>query len=105
MSLKETDVQAAICDYLALRNRFFWRSNYFPRFDRSKAIFYKLPKYTPRGIPDIICIAGGTPYFLEVKKPGGKLSADQEEFCVRARTAGARYEVVHSIEEVRALGL
>jgi hypothetical protein len=57
--VKETVIQAAICEYLAARRVFFWRQNNMPRFDKGRGIFYKLPKYTPRRVPDIIAVRDG----------------------------------------------
>ena len=45
----ETDAQSAICDYLAAKRHVFWRSNNFPRFDKERGFFFKLPKYARRG--------------------------------------------------------
>ena len=36
--------------------------------------------------------------FLEIKRPGGKLSPDQQRIADHMRRAGHRYEVVDSVE-------
>ena len=72
--MKETGIQSAICDYLAMRRVFFWRQNNLPRFDKTKGIFCKLPKHTPRGVADIIAVRDGRAIFLEVKTERGKLA-------------------------------
>jgi hypothetical protein len=55
---KESDIQRAICDYLACRKVFFWRQNTAPTFDRAtqsyRAMPKAMPKYAMRGVPDII---------------------------------------------------
>jgi hypothetical protein len=40
-----------------------------------------------------------------VKRKSGRLSPDQEAFSIGAKAAGGEYYVVHSVDEVRQLGL
>lgn len=101
----ESEIQSSICDYLALRKHFFYRTNNTPIFDTNRKTFRAMPKYTPKGISDIFVLYGVRPYFLEVKRPGSYQTPEQREFQKRAEFAGAIYAVVHSIEEVQALGL
>jgi hypothetical protein len=78
--VKETEIQAAICDYLALKRYFFWRQNNIPAVftDTHGAMrFRRLPKHQRRGIPDIIIIRKGIGIFLECKTDTGRQSADQ----------------------------
>lgn len=112
--MKETDVQSAICEYLDMRRRCFWRSNNIPAFNKradGTVTMRSLPKYTPRGIADIFVVAGGLLYALEVKKPKTETSAktyqsaDQRAFQELVEKHGGRYHVVRSIEDVQALGL
>jgi hypothetical protein len=105
VAARETDIQAAICDYLALRRHFFFRSNNIPVFDKSRGAFRALPKHTPRGIADIIVVHIGKPYFLEVKRPGTYQTPEQKDFQKAAEAAGALYAVVRSIDDVQVLGL
>jgi hypothetical protein len=104
--MKETDAQRAICDYLALKRHFFWRNNNTPIFDAGKMVFRAMPKYTMKGIPDIIVI-DKTGHFigLEVKGPKAKLSEDQEAFRERCKANGAEYYLVRSIDDVKEIGL
>ena len=90
--MKETDIQAAICDYLAMRRVFHWRNNTGAMRAPSGG-FYRFG--TP-GSPDIIAVRDGRAICLEVKTGTGKLSEDQEEFRSRALKAGAQHEVVRS---------
>jgi hypothetical protein len=64
-----------------------------------------MPKYAMRGVPDIIVVHVGRPYFLEVKRPKSYQSPEQRAFQKLAEAAGAYYAVVRSIEDVEALGL
>lgn len=109
---KESDVQFAICEYLALRRRCFWRSNNLPAFNRNtdgSITMRKLPKHTPRGLADIFVVAGGVLFALEVKRPKelGKTyqSKEQREFQRLVEAHGGKYHVVRCIEDVQAAGL
>jgi len=64
-----------------------------------------MPKHSKRGVPDIILVHVGRPYFLEVKRPGTYQSPEQKEFQREAEAAGALYAEVRSIDDVQALGL
>ena len=55
--MKETDIQKAICDYLALKGYFFWRSNNTPIFDAKRGRMRAMPKYAMKGLPDICLIS------------------------------------------------
>jgi len=98
----ESGIQAAICEYLAYRRHFFFRCNNVPVFHEGR--FRALPKHTPRGLPDIILIEHGRFVGLEVKTKEGRQSPDQKEFERASKEAGASYYVVHSVDEVHALG-
>ena len=52
-----------------------------------------------KGYPDfaLFCV-DGTVAFLEVKKPGGKLTEDQQRIADHLKRAGHRFEVVDSVE-------
>lgn len=102
---KETSIQSAICEYLARRKHMFWRSNNMPRFDMKRKIFFKMPSYGLKGVPDIIVIHDGYFIGLEVKRKGTKQSTDQKEFERRCKEAGGEYRVVRSIDDVQEIGL
>jgi hypothetical protein len=105
----EKDIQRGICDWLALKGFFFWRSNNTPVFSASgrnndgAMRFRALPKYTPRGLPDIIVVHRGKFIALEVKRPGAKLRAEQAEFGCKVVVAGGEYHKVCSLEDVRTI--
>jgi hypothetical protein len=101
----ESEIQWAICDYLALRKHFFYRTNNTPIFDPNRKVFRAMPKHTPKGISDIFVLYGVRPYFLEVKRPGSYQTPEQREFQKRAEFARAICAVVRSIEEAQELGL
>jgi len=100
----EKDIQREICEYLSENNYFFWRSNNIPVFGMNnggKKTFRSLPKFTPRGIPDIILLHDGKFIGFEVKRPGEKLKPDQIIFKNNCDNARVDYFEVHSIDEVK----
>ena len=99
----EKEIQLAICDYLAYKGYFFWRQNTIPVFDKDH--FRAMPKYSMNGVPDIILIKDGIFWGLEVKQPKGKQSDNQRIFENRTKKAGAKYNIVTSIDDIVALGL
>src|SRR5256885_69646 len=99
MAAKETEIQAAILDYLAMRGHFVIRLNNQPIFDPTRKIFRKLPKHTPKGLADILVIRKGQPVFVEVKSEKGKPSQDQLDFGRDAFLAGGMYLVARSIDD------
>ncbi len=109
-TLKESegDIQNSICEYLEIRGRCFFRVNNIPAFNRQEGggfTMRRLPKFTPKGLPDIIVVAGGLFFGLEVKSKVGKQSPDQKKFEEWVKKHGGKYFVVRSIEDVQAIGL
>ncbi len=111
----ETQILLEICDWLKKEGFFFWRSNNIPAGGRTFGTFRALPKYTPRGLPDIMIVRNGTFIGLEVKREGsederekngrkiraGKLTPDQAEWGVGLTVSGGEYYCVHSLQEVK----
>ncbi len=109
----ETMIVKEICDWLfsncSAESFTFWRSNNIPVFGRA------LPKYTPRGLPDIIVVIKGRIVALEVKRPGsdtdrelngrkvrpGVLSSDQKIFSTALSIAGGLYYLVTSLDQAK----
>ena len=105
MATPEGTIQNAICDYLSLRNHFFWRNNSIGVYDPVGKRFRSTPKYSMNGVPDIILIREGVFIGLEVKTPKGRQSENQKNFETLSKEAGAEYYVVRSIEDVQEIGL
>ena len=96
----EKDIQREICDWLASLGFFFWRQNTIPVFE--KGHFRALPKYTPRGLPDILILSEGKFVGLEVKVPDyWKYTADQKAIKEKFIAHGGYYKLVTSLEETR----
>ena len=67
---------------------------------RSKAEAGKLKAEGVRaGVPDLCIIRNGLPYFIEIKKKGGKLSQAQEDAIYALREAGAMVYVCFGVGE------
>jgi hypothetical protein len=101
-----SDLVRALCDYLALRGHFFWRSNNVGIYDVARGVHRKLPFGSMKGVPDIIVLAKSGQFIgIEAKAGSGRLSPDQKEFerlCVKN---GGRYIVARSIDDIQAAGL
>jgi hypothetical protein len=54
---------------------------------------------------DIWAVKNGTVYFIEVKKPDGRMSPEQQQFRAEATAAGATYVLATSIDDVQNAGL
>ena len=107
-TLKESEVQSAICEYLTARGVFFIRLNNIPAFfidGRGQKQFRSLGKYARRGMADILAVKLGRTFFIEVKSETGRLSPEQHEFERAFATAGATYFVARSIDDVQKHGL
>lgn len=99
----EKDIQLAICDYLAYKGHFFWRQNTNPIFSEGR--FKSMPKHSKTGVPDIILVKAGIFVGLEVKRPKGKQSENQEIFQRGLERAGGKYYLVTSLDDVIKIGL
>lgn len=99
----ESDIQRDICKMLEKRGVLFWRSNNIPAPGRNgKHSFRKLPKYVPRGLPDLIVVIAGRMICLEVKRPGMPLNPEQVKFGGKLLVAGASYAVVRSVKDAES---
>jgi hypothetical protein len=94
----EKDIQNSICEYLALKKYFFWRQNNTPIM--AKGVFRAMPKYSKRGVPDIILVKDGKFIGIEVKRPKEKQNPSQIQFQKDVEQAGARYIVAYSLDDV-----
>ena len=53
----------------------------------------------PKGFSDLFCVYKGRAYFIEVKKPGGKIKPEQVAFMNRMKEQGCVAGIVFSVEE------
>lgn len=64
---------------------------------------YKFRSVTQRGVADrIACMPNGEAWFVELKKPGGKLSALQQIFAEEMEHTKQHYTCLWSKEDVDA---
>ena len=103
----EKDIQSSICEYLEILEAqgkiMFWRQNTAPTVNKNKGgewSFRKMPKFTKKGVPDIIMIVKGKFIGLEVKTKKGVQSQDQKDFQALVEKNQGEYHVVRSIEDV-----
>jgi hypothetical protein len=99
----EKDIQREVCQWLDNMGFFFWRSNNIPVFGMNnggKRTFRSLPKYTPRGICDIIIVHEGVFIGIEVKRPKAKLRPEQVNFMEDIIQNGGQYHVVTSLQDI-----
>ncbi len=107
MKSTEIQIQTAVCDYLEVKRKFFWRNNTIPpvqKFSDGSMKFRRMPKYTLNGLPDIFVLSdGGYLIGLEIKSESGVLSDSQKEIQKRFKDIGAEYYVIRSVDEVMKL--
>ena len=101
---KESDISNSICEYLTIKKHYFWRTNNIPVFDPRKKVFHRMPKYSVKGVSDLILLKNGIAYFLEVKRKNTKQSPSQLLFEAMVRKGGAEYFIVRSVDDVIKLG-
>jgi Holliday junction resolvase len=64
---------------------------------------YKFNSVNNRSVPDRVCIFSGKTFFVEVKRPGKKLTANQEIKIKEMRSLGGVVWWVSTFEEVAFL--
>lgn len=107
----EQDIQKDICHYLEKQGYLFWR--FSPETYNAKLDIHIKHRFVPNGLSDLMVLhKGDTKAFpspcligLEVKKPGGKASANQLTMQRRFGLANHEYFFVKSVDEVKSLGL
>ena len=102
----EKDIQREICDWLYSQGTFFWRNNNTPIFQPGgngrAGRFRAMPKYSVKGLPDIMCISHGRFIGLEVKVPGyWKRTDAQIDVKDKFIDNGAYYSLVTSLQEAQ----
>ena len=86
LPLSENDVKRQVKDYLAARGIF----NFF--------LLQGMGAY--KGVPDRIAHINGVAHYLEIKKPGGKLSPHQIAFRDQCERDGVPYHEIYCIEDL-----
>jgi hypothetical protein len=103
--IKESEIQANICEYLDLRGYLFSRTNNAPIYDTARGVHRAMPKYARRGWPDICLLKSGIFYAIEVKTETGRLSEHQKALGEEIARNGGKYIVARGLEDVIRAGL
>ena len=105
----ETQILHDCCEALAAGGYFFWRQNNLPVPGRA------MPKYTPKGLPDIMILHRGRFIAVECKRAGGAdderepngrtvraghLSPFQAEWGANCALNGGHFFIVRSVTEL-----
>lgn len=102
--LLERDILRNVCEWLRGNGYFFWRMNNVPIFGQSNdgvKRFRAMPKYTPKGLPDICILREGMFVALEIKRVGFALRPEQVEMSEAIKKNGGEYYIVHNVDEVK----
>src|SRR5687768_8866491 len=95
----EQQIQAAILALLRMHGIFCWKSNTTGVYDPTREMF-RTNHY--KGVSDIIGVMkGGRLIAVEVKRPGGKSSFEQQTFIDSINENGGLAFVAHSVDEVQ----
>jgi hypothetical protein len=98
----EKEIQREICDFLNEKGYFFWRQNNTPIFDKKFGGFRAMPKYTYRGLPDIMIILRSALIGIEVKVPDyWKRTDEQVKMKDYFIDNGAFYHIAVSLQEAK----
>jgi len=104
IKISESEILNAVCEYLTLKHYTFWRSNNVPIYDPRKKIFRRMPKYSMKGVSDIILLLDGTAWLIEVKTEKGVLSEHQKIFKALVEKRKCIYLVVKSVDDLIVAG-
>lgn len=101
---KESDILREIGEELEKKGIFFWRANNIPVFgvnNAGKKTFRSLPRFSIKGVPDLICVIRGKFVGIEVKRPGEKLSTEQVEFGNKVMRNKGMYFMMNTPDDVK----
>ena len=90
IELKESDILKQVREYLR------WKGFYVIRNQQSMG--------SHKGLSDLTAICAGKVLWIEIKKPGGKLSTHQENFKAEIESHGGIYLVVTNIDDLSFFG-
>lgn len=103
----EDIVLDAACEYLAYKKYFFFRINNAPVYDANldrktngRTKFRKPPKYSVKGVSDLMVVHKSRCYFIEIKAPKGVQSEDQKKFEKNVTDQNVAYLLVRSVQDL-----
>lgn len=94
----ESEIQRACISYLKLKGHLVVRFNNIPMEKDGR----KIP-VRQRGVSDLLVCEKGTGKFIaiEVKRPGGKPTDEQQEFLLQVRSKGGIAFIAESIDDLQ----
>lgn len=98
MKISEKTIEAAILRTLNLLPKVFAFKTMDQKAFRNGS-YQKGSSFQIRGVSDIICLAEGKVFFLEVKTKSGEQSIYQKAFEAKVRATGNIYAVVRSPQD------
>jgi hypothetical protein len=60
-------------------------------------------QFSHKGVADLVAMRKGETWWIECKKPGGKVSDDQDTFRKEVQGHGCNYMVAESVDDVMPL--
>lgn len=98
--VSEKEIQKSILDYLSIKKIVAWRTNSGLQFSNYKGKEY-VTRLAPRGTPDIIGFSNDGRFIgIEVKKPGGIVSEEQQYFIDKLNRSGGTGIIAYSLDDV-----
>ena len=102
----ENSITNAILTYLNCQpNTFAWRNNTTGIYDsRKKCYRARTGKYNIKGVADILGITNDGRFIaIEVKRPGGRASREQQNYLSRIKALGGIAGIAKSVLEAKEL--
>ena len=97
INILERDILKVIKDWLDLKGYFYWRNHTGPVFINNG----QMRKNPLKGIPDLQGIfPNGHSFFIECKRPKGKLSEEQKKWEENLKRNNVVYVEAFSVEDV-----
>lgn len=105
MGLTEKDIETSILVFLnKIHGCFAWKNQSVGIYDNKKQIFRKSKNpFCINGVSDILGIFNGKLLAIEVKKPGGILSKEQDIFIQKINKIGGISGVCYSVDDAKKL--
>jgi hypothetical protein len=119
MKQKGADIQKVVSEYLCLKKIYHWRINsgaavkeYIAKDGKKKKYLVPFVKNLYPGkdegkvsptLPDLVCLDCGKTVWIEIKKPGEKLTKGQEFFEEICREQRIEFYIIRSLEDIQKI--
>ncbi len=103
--ISEKAIETQILTYLNYLPRCFaWKNNSVGIYDSRRGVYRNNKnKYAINGVADILGVYMGRILCVEVKRPGGKLSKDQDNFINRIKQMNGLAGMATCLEDVKEI--